>query len=33
MKPRLQASIGQQLVLTPHFRQALPLLQLSAAEL
>jgi RNA polymerase sigma-54 factor len=33
MKPRLQASIGQQLVLTPQLRQALHLLQLSAAEL
>jgi RNA polymerase sigma-54 factor len=33
MKPRLQASIGQQLVITPQLRQALHLLQLSAAEL
>lgn len=33
MKPRLQASVGQQLVLTPQLRQALHLLQLSAAEL
>lgn len=33
MKPRLQASVGQHLVLTPQLRQALHLLQLSAAEL
>jgi RNA polymerase sigma-54 factor len=33
MKPRLQASLGQQLVLTPQLRQALHLLQLSAIEL
>ena len=33
MKPRLQAAIGQQLVLTPQLRQALHLLQLSATEL
>ena len=33
MKPRLQASLGQQLVLTPQLRQALRLLQLSAVEL
>lgn len=33
MKPRLQTSIGQQLVLTPQLRQALHLLQLSALEL
>jgi RNA polymerase sigma-54 factor len=33
MKPRLQTAIGQQLVLTPQLRQALHLLQLSAAEL
>jgi RNA polymerase sigma-54 factor len=33
MKPRLQAAIGQQLVLTPQLRQALHLLQLSAIEL
>ncbi len=33
MKPRLQASLGQQLVLTPQLRQALHLLQLSATEL
>ncbi len=33
MKPRLQASLGQHLVLTPQLRQALHLLQLSATEL
>lgn len=33
MKPRLQTAVGQQLVLTPQLRQALHLLQLSAAEL
>lgn len=33
MKPRLQATLGQQLVLTPQLRQALHLLQLSALEL
>lgn len=33
MKARLQASLGQQLVLTPQLRQALHLLQLSAQEL
>ena len=33
MKPRLQTTIGQQLVLTPQLRQALHLLQLSATEL
>ncbi|GAB3377798.1 RNA polymerase factor sigma-54 [Lysobacter fragariae] len=33
MKPRLQASLGQQLVMTPQLRQAIRLLQLSAAEL
>ncbi len=33
MKPRLQTSIGQHLVLTPQLRQALHLLQLSALEL
>ncbi|MEO5566174.1 MAG: RNA polymerase factor sigma-54 [Luteimonas sp.] len=33
MKPRLQTSLGQQLVLTPQLRQALHLLQLSASEL
>lgn len=33
MKPRLQASLGQQLVLTPQLRQALHLLQLSTVEL
>jgi RNA polymerase sigma-54 factor len=33
MKPRLQTSLGQQLVLTPQLRQAIHLLQLSAAEL
>lgn len=33
MKPRLQTSLGQQLVLTPQLRQALHLLQLSAVEL
>ena len=33
MKPRLQASLGQQLVLTPQLRQAIHLLQLSAAEI
>lgn len=33
MKPRLQTSLGQQLVLTPQLRQALHLLQLSSLEL
>ncbi|HLT45515.1 MAG TPA: RNA polymerase factor sigma-54 [Luteimonas sp.] len=33
MKPRLQTSLGQQLVLTPQLRQALHLLQLPAVEL
>jgi RNA polymerase sigma-54 factor len=33
MKPRLQTSLGQQLVLTPQLRQAIHLLQLSALEL
>ncbi len=33
MKPRLQTSMGQQLVLTPQLRQAIHLLQLSALEL
>ncbi|QDH69337.1 RNA polymerase factor sigma-54 [Marilutibacter alkalisoli] len=33
MKPRLQASLGQNLVMTPQLRQAIRLLQLSAAEL
>lgn len=33
MKPRLQTSIGQHLVLTPQLRQALHLLQLPALEL
>ena len=33
MKPRLQTSLGQQLVLTPQLRQAIHLLQLSAPEL
>ncbi len=33
MKPRLQTSLGQHLVLTPQLRQALHLLQLSAVEL
>src|SRR3546814_11161389 len=33
MKPRLQTSLGQPLVLTPQLRQALHLLQLSALEL
>lgn len=33
MKPRLQTSLGQQLVMTPQLRQAIHLLQLSAAEL
>src|SRR5690606_7250339 len=33
MKPRLQASLGQHLVLTPQLRQALHLLQLPAQEL
>jgi len=33
MKPRLHASLGQQLVLTPQLRQAIHLLQLSALEL
>jgi RNA polymerase sigma-54 factor len=33
MKPRLQTSLGQHLVLTPQLRQAIHLLQLSGAEL
>jgi RNA polymerase sigma-54 factor len=33
MKPRLQATLGQQLVMTPQLRQAIRLLQLSATEL
>ncbi|MCD9030742.1 RNA polymerase factor sigma-54 [Luteimonas sp. Y-2-2-4F] len=33
MKPRLQTSLGQHLVLTPQLRQALHLLQLSSLEL
>ncbi|MEF3082848.1 RNA polymerase factor sigma-54 [Luteimonas sp. SMYT11W] len=33
MKPRLQTSLGQHLVLTPQLRQALHLLQLSTVEL
>lgn len=33
MKPRLQTSLGQQLVLTPQLRQALHMLQLSSLEL
>jgi RNA polymerase sigma-54 factor len=33
MKPRLQTSLGQHLVLTPQLRQAIHLLQLSAQEL
>lgn len=33
MKPRLQTSLGQQLVLTPQLRQALHLLQLATPEL
>ena len=33
MKPRLQTSMGQHLVLTPQLRQAIHLLQLSALEL
>lgn len=33
MKQRLQASLGQQLVMTPQLRQAIRLLQLSAVEL
>ncbi|MDB6164459.1 MAG: polymerase sigma54 factor [Xanthomonadaceae bacterium] len=33
MKPRLQTSLGQQLVLTPQLRQAIHMLQLSALEL
>src|SRR3546814_8547647 len=33
MKPRLQTSLGQHLVLTPQLRQAIHLLQLSALEL
>jgi len=33
MKPRLQASLGQHLVMTPQLRQAIRLLQLSAVEL
>ena len=33
MKPRLQTSLGQHLILTPQLRQALHLLQLSSVEL
>ena len=33
MKPRLQATLGQQLVMTPQLQQAIRLLQMSAAEL
>lgn len=33
MKPKLQTSLGQQLVLTPQLRQAIHLLQLSSLEL
>lgn len=33
MKPRLQTSLGQQLILTPQLRQALHLLQMSSLEL
>lgn len=33
MKPRLQATLGQQLVMTPQLRQAIRMLQLSAVEL
>lgn len=33
MKPRLQATLGQHLVMTPQLRQAIRLLQLSAMEL
>ena len=33
MKPRLQTSLGQHLVMTPQLRQAIRLLQLSGAEL
>jgi len=33
MKPRLQTSLGQSLVMTPQLRQAIRLLQLSATEL
>ena len=33
MKPRLQASLGQHLVMTPQLRQAIRLLQLSSVEL
>lgn len=33
MKPRLQTSLGQQLVMTPQLRQAIRLLQMSAMEL
>jgi RNA polymerase sigma-54 factor len=33
MKPRLQATLGQHLVLTPQLRQAIHLLQLSGSEL
>lgn len=33
MKPRLQTALGQHLVMTPQLRQAIRLLQLSAAEL
>ena len=33
MKPRLQTSLSQQLVMTPKLRQAIQLLQMSAAEL
>ena len=33
MKPRLQTSLGQQLVMTPQLRQAIKLLQMSSVEL
>ncbi|MFT4256974.1 MAG: RNA polymerase factor sigma-54 [Pseudoxanthomonas sp.] len=33
MKPRLQTSLGQQLVMTPQLRQAIRLLQMSSVEL
>ena len=33
MKPRLQTSLGQHLVMTPQLRQAIRLLQLSSVEL
>src|SRR5690606_33342916 len=33
MKPRLQTSLGQHLVMTPQLRQAIRLLQMSTAEL